>query len=195
MTASSRRCLVLNADFQPLTALPLSIVDARDAVHAIYRERAYSVEDWPDEFFHSPSVRVPVPKVVALREYAPVNGTVKFCRRSVFLRDSMRCQYCGEQFASHELTFDHVIPRSEGGTTVWTNVLTACLKCNGLKGNKHANHSGRKGVVRHHGRLRPLKMPRQPTSAELLRAGLKFLPNDIREDWGSILYWEVELQP
>jgi hypothetical protein len=33
-----------------------------------------------------------------------------------------------------------------------------------------------------------------PTNAELLRAGLEFLPNDVREDFGSYLYWNAELQ-
>jgi hypothetical protein len=39
-----------------------------------------------------------------------------------------------------------------------------------------------------------LKEPRRPTNAELLRAGLEFLPNDVREDFGSYLYWNAELQ-
>ena len=87
------------------------------------------------------------------------------------------------------------MPRSQGGRTVWTNILTACLKCNGLKSDKAANHSGRRGVISADGKLRPLKDPRRPTAAELLRAGLEFLPNDVREDFGSFLYWQVELNP
>jgi hypothetical protein len=92
------------------------------------------------------------------------------------------------------LTFDHLVPRSRGGRTEWSNILTACLRCNGLKGNKAANHSGRKGVISADGKLRPLKMPRQPTAAELLRAGLEFLPNDVREDFFSYLYWSADLE-
>jgi hypothetical protein len=61
-----------------------------------------------------------------------------------------------------------------------------------LKADRPANHSGRKGVV---GSLRPLKAPKQPTSVELLIAGLQFLPNDVREEWGSWLYWDVALKP
>jgi 5-methylcytosine-specific restriction endonuclease McrA len=191
---SALRCLVLNSDYRPLSTWPLSLISAAAAVHAIYRDRAYAVEDWPDAFFHSPSTKMPVPRVVALRQFAPVNGSPKFCRRSIILRDRGRCQYCGQKFESNELTFDHLIPRSKGGRTTWENVLTACLKCNGIKGDKDANHSGRRGVVQDDGRLRPLKMPRQPTAAELLRAGLECLPNDVREDFGSFLYWGVELQ-
>jgi 5-methylcytosine-specific restriction endonuclease McrA len=188
------RTLVLNADHSPLATWPLSLISAQDAVHALMRDRAYSVEDWPGAFFHSPSTQLPVPKVIALRQYAPVNGAPKFCRRSILLRDRYACQYCGERFEASDLTFDHLVARSEGGRTTWENILTACLRCNGLKGNKHANHSGRRGVVHAHGRLRPLKMPRQPTAAELLRNGLEFLPNDVREDFGSYLYWNVPLE-
>lgn len=188
------RTLVLNADFQPLSTWPLSLIGAQEAVHAVFRERCYSVEDWSDAFFRSPRRAIAVPKVVALRQYAPISGQPKFCRRSILLRDRYRCQYCGEQFESQDLTFDHLIPRTAGGRTVWDNILTACLRCNGLKGAKAANHSGRKGVVRDDGRLRPLKMPRQPTAAELLRAGLEFLPTDVREDFGSFLYWQADLE-
>ena len=42
--------------------------------------------------------------------------------------------------------------------------------------------------------MRPLKEPRRPTNTELLRAGLEFLPSDVREDFGSYLYWNAELQ-
>lgn len=184
--------LVLNADFRPLSTWPLSLIPAEAAVHAVYRNRVSVVENW-DAVFRSPSTAIPVPKVVSLRQYAPVTGDPKFCRRSILLRDRYRCQYCGERFPSHELTFDHLVPRSRGGKTTWENILTACIKCNGLKGSAPANFSGRKGVVEK-GRVRPLKMPRKPTSAELLRAGLEFLPNDIREDFGSWLYWNAELE-
>ena len=76
-------CLVLNADFRPLNTYPLSLVDAREAVQAVFRDRVAVVETWPDAFFRSPSVAVAVPKVVALREYAPIRGEPKFCRRSI----------------------------------------------------------------------------------------------------------------
>jgi hypothetical protein len=42
--------------------------------------------------------------------------------------------------------------------------------------------------------MRPLKEPRRPTTAELLRAGLEYLPSDIRGSFGDYLYWNVELE-
>ena len=190
----AQRCLVLNADFRPLSTYPLSIVDARDAVQAVFRERVTVVETWPETFFRSPSVAIAVPKVTALREYAPISGEPKFCRRSILLRDRFRCCYCGERFEPHELTYDHVIPRSKGGRTEWTNIVTACLSCNARKGSSLPNFSGPKGKAAKDGRRRPLKEPRRPTTAELLRAGLEFLPGDIRESFGDYLYWNTELE-
>ena len=31
---------------------------------------------------------------------------------------------------------DHVIPRSQGGLTLWENVVTACRDCNHTKGGR-----------------------------------------------------------
>jgi hypothetical protein len=85
----AQRCLVLNADFRPLSPYPLSIIEARDAVHAVFRERVAVVETWPEAFFRSPTISVAAAKVIALREYAPVCGEPKFCRRSILLRDRL----------------------------------------------------------------------------------------------------------
>lgn len=186
---SSLKCLVLNADGRPLSTWPLSVISSLDAVHDWYRDRVAIIETWPDAYFRSPSTTIAVPKVVMVREYAHVSGDPKFCRRSVFLRDRYCCQYCGESFSSHDLTFDHVVPRAKGGKTTWDNILTACVRCNSAKQDMDANYSGRKCQ----GQMRPLKVPRRPTAAELLRAGLEFLPNDLRENFGDFLYWNSPL--
>ncbi len=184
--------LVLNADYRPLTSWPLSLISAQDAISALWRDRITVVESWYDAFFRSPSMIIAVPKIVALRQYAPVHGVPKCTRRNIYLRDRYRCQYCGERFVQSDLTYDHVIPRSKGGLTIWENILTACLDCNGKKADRMPNYSGRRGAK---GSLRPLKMPRQPTGAELLRAGFEFLPNDLKENFGEWLYWNTELEP
>lgn len=188
VSALSLRALVLNADFRPMSTYPISLISGQDAVKAVIRGRAMVVEEW-DQAFRSPSREIKVPRVIALREYAPINSSPKFCRRSILLRDGYCCQYCGERFPSHELTFDHVVPRSAGGTTCWENILSSCVDCNKAKKNKPANWSGRKGSVR-----RPLKAPRQPTTMELLKAGLHYIDEEDRLTWSSWLYWSTELQ-
>ncbi len=179
------RALVLNADYQPLSTWPPSMLSAEDAVHAVLKGRVDVVETWPGLSFRSPSTEIALPKVVVLREYAPIHGRPKFCRRSIYLRDHFTCQYCRKRHPESELTFDHVLPRSRGGKTVWDNILTACHECNNRKGDKTPAEA----------RMPPLRYPREPTTAELLRAGLKFLPNDLRTTFGEWLYWSTELEP
>lgn len=187
--ATALRTLVLNADYRPMDTYPLSLITGQEAVRAVYRGRATVVDEW-EQVFRSPSREIHVPKVIALNEYVPITAAPKFCRRSILLRDRYRCQYCGKQFVGDDLTFDHVIPRAKGGQTVWENILSACVQCNKDKRDKSANWSGRKGEGR-----RPLKQPRRPTTMELLRAGLEFLDPEIKENYGSWLYWQVELKP
>lgn len=40
------------------------------------------------------------------------------------------CHYCGQKFSPKELTMDHVVPVSRGGTSTKGNVVPACKKCN-----------------------------------------------------------------
>jgi len=188
--AMNLKSLVLNSDGQPLQTWPLSLIPARDAVSAVVSDTAIALENW-DAVFRSPSVEIAVPKVLMLGSYFSIDASPKFCRRSILLRDKYKCQYCGNSFPAAELTFDHVIPRANGGQTCWENILTCCVACNAGKRNRHANFSGRKGAT---GVFRPLKAPRQPAMAELLRAGLEFLDADVRENWHDYLYWNAELK-
>ncbi|MBI4790184.1 MAG: HNH endonuclease [Chloroflexi bacterium] len=57
-------------------------------------------------------------------------------KRDVRTVEHHTCQYCGSQPSKHELTVDHVTPRSRGGATAWENVVTACAPCNRRKGNR-----------------------------------------------------------
>jgi 5-methylcytosine-specific restriction endonuclease McrA len=188
------RCLILNADCRPISTHPLHFMSAQDAIKAVYQDKAIVVEEW-DAVFRSATQQIRVPKVLMLRQFAPVASTPKFCRASVFLRDRYSCQYCGHQFPKSELTYDHLIPRSKGGKTEWDNILTACVACNARKKNAMPDYSGQKGKRGHSGdTMRPLKLPRQPSTAEMLRAGLEFLEPEVKEDFASWLYWNTPLE-
>jgi len=52
----------------------------------------------------------------------------------VIIRDRHTCQYCGKK--SGRLTLDHVVPRSRGGEHSWTNIVSACDRCNHRKAGR-----------------------------------------------------------
>ena len=56
--------------------------------------------------------------------------------RELFLRDAHLCMYCGREHPEYDLTRDHVIPLSKGGSDRWSNVVAACRQCNTRKGNR-----------------------------------------------------------
>jgi 5-methylcytosine-specific restriction endonuclease McrA len=51
-------------------------------------------------------------------------------KRRLFRTDGPCCQICGECFAFHVLTLDHIIPRSQGGPHALWNLRLACYDCN-----------------------------------------------------------------
>lgn len=175
--------LILNADYRPLSYFPLSIWPWQEAVKAIFRDSVTVISEY-DRIVRSPSWELRLPSVLALKEYIPMARRPAFTRFNVFLRDRWLCQYCGQGFKTSELTFDHVVPRSRGGRTMWTNIVTACQSCNTRKGNRMPDEVG----------MYPITEPRQPTIYELQEHGRQFPPNFLHESWGDFLYWDTELE-
>jgi 5-methylcytosine-specific restriction endonuclease McrA len=178
----SSPALVLNADFRPLNYFPLSLWGWQDAVKAVFLDRVNVVSEY-DQAIHSPSWEMKLPSVISLKQYVQVSRRPAFTRFNVFLRDEFSCQYCGDWFPTHDLTFDHVVPRSKGGRTEWVNVVTACSKCNLHKGNKSIREAG----------MHVRRRPSQPTNHHLQDMGRKFPPNYLHESWRDFLYWDSEL--
>lgn len=71
-----------------------------------------------------------VPALAITKDYHAFKKGVRFSRVNMYLRDLYQCQYCGETCDHHELTIDHVRPRSKGGKTNWENCVAACVPCN-----------------------------------------------------------------
>lgn len=175
--------LILNADYRPLSYFPLSIWPWQDAVKAIFRGSVDIVSEY-DRTVRSPRWEMKLPSVLALREYVPMARKPAFTRFNVFLRDRWKCQYCASDFKTHELTFDHVIPRSRGGRTSWDNIVAACRSCNTQKGSKMPHEVG----------MYPMREPMQPSVHELQGHGRRFPPNFLHASWGDFLYWDTELE-
>jgi 5-methylcytosine-specific restriction endonuclease McrA len=176
--------LVLNADYRPLSYFPLSTWGWQETIKAIWLDRVMVLSHY-DRVVRSPSAEHRLPSVVALRQYIPLTRRPPFTRFNVFLRDRFSCQYCGDGRSASELTFDHMVPRSRGGRTSWSNVVAACTRCNLAKGSRLPQECG----------IRPLSKPRAPTAFELQERGRGFPPNFLHESWRDFLYWDTELDP
>ncbi len=175
--------LVLNADYRPLSYLPLSLWSWQDAVKAVFLERVTILSEY-DRAIHSPSLRMKLPSVIALKEYVLPSKYPAFTRFNVFLRDKFRCQYCNERKPTPDLTFDHVVPRCKGGRTGWENVVTSCGVCNTRKGGLLPKQCG----------MYPKRLPWRPRNAELQENGRAFPPNYLHDSWRDFLYWDTELE-
>jgi 5-methylcytosine-specific restriction endonuclease McrA len=173
-------CLVLNADFRPLSYYPLSLWPWQDVIKAVFLDRVDVVSTY-DQMVRSPSFEMQLPSVVALKSYVAQDRPPAFTRFNLFLRDDFTCQYC---HVSDDLTFDHVVPRSRGGRTTWENIVTACAPCNLAKG----------GRTPHEAHMHPRHRPRRPSAFELQEHGRRFPPHHLHESWLDYLYWDIELE-
>lgn len=179
-------CLVLNADFQPLSLMPLSLVSWQESIKAVYSNRVSVVATYPSTFVRSPNAVFPLPSVVCLKKYkaTATNKVAAFSRFNLSLRDRFRCQYCDTKLATHEVTFDHVLPRCMGGETSWSNVVAACERCNHRKGRK---------LLRDISDMRLARKPVSPTNGDLQRRARDFPPQVLHDTWRSYLYWTEEM--
>ena len=115
--------LVLNQNFEPL-----NICRVRRAVILVIHGKAEVIENGRGEL-HAVSTSVPIPSVVRLTQYVKRPRLQKrLTRYEVFNRDKYTCQYCGRE--TKDMTVDHIVPKSRGGTHEWDNVVGSCFACN-----------------------------------------------------------------
>ena len=125
-----RRVLLLNATYEPLTALPL-----RRAVVLLVCGKADVVHEDPSGLvLHSAGRTVQVPSVIRLRTFVrvPYRARIPMTRAALMHRDRFRCAYCGGKAE----TIDHVVPRSRGGEHTWENCVACCADCNHRKADR-----------------------------------------------------------
>lgn len=149
--------------------LPVGVIPWQVAIKLVYEQRVDTLASY-DEEISSPSVTWKLPAVVRHRRGAAKRQhRVQFSRANVFLRDNHLCQYCGRKFSASNLTLDHVVPRSQGGSRTWDNLVSACRPCNGKKADLSCDEAG----------MFPLNEPREPRSLPLVarRYGMPRVPS------------------
>jgi 5-methylcytosine-specific restriction endonuclease McrA len=155
--------------------VPIRILHWQDAVKLRYEGNAEVVVEYEDEI-SSPSVTWNVPAVMRLKHLPKrAQRGVRFSRANVYTRDGYRCQYCGNKFAERDLTYDHVVPRSAGGRTEWSNIASACRSCNSRKANKSCDEAG----------MFPIRDPVAPRS--LPHVGPRIDVSNAPEEWLSFV--------
>ena len=175
--------LVLNADFRPLSYYPLSLWSWQDSIKAVCLNKVSIIEEYATQVT-SPSCTMTLPSVIALKRYVQRDQTPAFTRFNLFLRDRFTCQYCQSQLPAQALTFDHVVPRSKGGTTHWENIVACCESCNRKKANQSLEQCA----------MQLAKPPKPPTLGQLQRNGRRFAPNYLHHTWHDYLYWDSHLE-
>jgi 5-methylcytosine-specific restriction endonuclease McrA len=191
--------LVLNKSFLPVhitsvkRAFCLLYAGMAKAVNAQYE--TFDYESWSritlernDETIGLVDRVIKIPRVILLMAYDRVpKRRVRFSRYNIFARDKSTCQYCGHRFSRSELNLDHVVPRSQGGTSTWENVVCSCHECNRKKGGRTPAEA----------RMKLIAHPHKPAWTPPFNLSMQQF---VRKEWAPFLdfmvdvsYWNTEL--
>ena len=193
--------LVLNRYFVPITitsvkrAFLMLYSGVAKAVGSSYE--TFDFESWTDisalrehqeDVIRTVNTVIKTPRVILLVRYEGfVRKEAKFNRINIFRRDGGVCQYCRSKFSRSELTIDHVVPRSQGGKSVWDNVVCCCIECNRKKGGRTPPQARMKL------NRKPKKPLWDPFSNIYIRA-VRYREWEPFLNFVDISYWNVELE-
>lgn len=131
------KTLLLNGDYTPL-----STISVERAMILLMTEKVEILHAKSGKYINTVKDKYPFPEVVRLKFFVYIkNKEIMPTKGNIFRRDGNTCQYCGSK---KDLTIDHVVPVSKGGKSTWTNMVTACHKCNNKKGDKSLEEIGYK---------------------------------------------------
>lgn len=129
--------LLLNVGFEPLRVIPW-----QRAVTMLFLGKVEVLEEYEHDI-RSVSIKIKAPAVVRLLKFVRIGRRAPPLNRSnILARDNFQCQYCLKDLSFSEATLDHVVPRSQGGTTRWDNVVCCCKRCNKKKGGRTPQEAG-----------------------------------------------------
>jgi 5-methylcytosine-specific restriction endonuclease McrA len=165
--------LLLNADGNPVSMLPLSTLSWKESVIYMVLDKATVLEWHEDWVVHSANWQTRVPSVMILKTFEKKKSYARYSKKNVFIRDNYLCQYCGIKVTDKTATLDHVLPISHGGRSTYENTVCACAGCNARKGNNH--------------RIRPKKAPAKPSYFQLVEHRKRLPFDNVHHSWLSYL--------
>lgn len=175
--------LVLTRDYQPWAK-----ISWQDAFVLLAKNRAEIVETYDDKVVRTVTLEFKVPSIIRfLQRVVGKKRFPKFSRENIWARDGGRCGYCNVKLQRNEFTYDHVVPRSQGGKTDWLNVVATCAPCNQKKGGRTPEQA----------RMKLLRKPCRPDKlGDVYRVQLVYRNNE-PPSWKQFLidnaYWNGEL--
>lgn len=144
-------CLVLSPSYQPVAK-----VSWERAITLFFLDKVEVVENH-ESVIRSMDLTLKMPSVVRfIRATQGRRKAIKFSRENVYARDNGKCQYCRRPVTHGDATYDHVIPKAQGGQTNWTNIVIACVSCNQKKGGRTPAQAG---MTLHTVPVKPKKLP------------------------------------
>jgi 5-methylcytosine-specific restriction endonuclease McrA len=175
--------LVLSPAFEPVARVPW-----QRAIALLFEGKVEVVEEYEDWKVRSVTVEIKVPSVIRfIRAIRGRKKAIKFSRENVYVRDKGRCQYCSKQVPRNDFTYDHVMPRSQGGKTDWANVVVCCTPCNQRKGGKTPEQAKMRLVSV------PVKPKSLPDTFRLTFTWQKGMPMSWKNWLRDVAYWHQEL--
>lgn len=168
-----RPVLVLNLSYEPI-----QVTTVRRALMLYWKDKV-TLEETAEGEIRTMKSTLPEPSVIRLRRYIP-----HFHQRGNVFRHllrhypRLRCQYCERDLRPEEVTWDHIVPRSRGGQSRWSNLAIACSSCNHFKGNRLPEEVGLKL------NLDPRRIPRQQLFFYIRWLGI------LDERWGKYIYYD-----
>ncbi len=167
---------------------PVARVAWKRAMTLLFEGKVEVIEEYENWTVRSVTVEFKVPSIIRfLRKIRDRKPAVKFSRENVYTRDHGKCQYCGHRVPRPEATYDHVIPRSQGGQTRWENVVICCVPCNQKKGGRTPEQA------KMHLLSVPVKPKTMPAHVRLTFLFRKDIPASWKMWLQSYSYWNTEL--
>lgn len=135
----SNQSVILNSGFEVVSISPW-----QRAIELTVNDEAQILAGRTNgDLVRSQHLAFPKPLIILLSRYVPsykprVSEDCVVSKRTILIRDEFTCVYCDK----YGDTIDHVVPQSKNGKNTWTNMVTACKKCNGKKADKSVEEVG-----------------------------------------------------